>query len=290
VDGQVDVAGDGIDPGNREQAAAWNGAEGANWVQQADRFEACTAAYVPPLMEAAEIAGADRVLDVGCGNGGSTCTAALTAPEGHATGFDLSGPMVAEARLRAAARGIANVNFEQGDAQVHPFPPGAFDAAISKLAVMFFADPVAGFVNIGRALRPGGRLGLVVWRGLEHNEWFCVLRERLAAGRELPVPVSGVPGPFGMADADHVRGALDAAGFVAVAIDAVDAPFDAGPDVDVAMEFALASTFARAILADLDDTTRARAVGDLRDAVTRHLSGDGVTLASSCWVVGARRA
>ncbi|WP_406708103.1 class I SAM-dependent methyltransferase [Streptomyces halobius] len=46
----------------------------------------------------------------------------------------------------------------QGDAQVYACEPDAFDVAISRFGVMFFADPVTAFANIGRTLRPGGRM------------------------------------------------------------------------------------------------------------------------------------
>ena len=61
-----------VDPGNREQAEAWNGDEGRGWVAQADRYEASAAAYVPHLLEGAQLTTTDVVLDVGCGTGAST--------------------------------------------------------------------------------------------------------------------------------------------------------------------------------------------------------------------------
>jgi ubiquinone/menaquinone biosynthesis C-methylase UbiE len=57
--------------------------------------------------------------------------------------------------------GLTNATFEQADAQVHPFGEAAFDAAISRFGIMFFADPVAAFANLRRTTRPGGRLVFV---------------------------------------------------------------------------------------------------------------------------------
>ena len=146
---------------NSEQAKAWNGPEGVHWARNQDRWNAVNEGFNEPLLEAAAITGTHRVLDLGCGSGQTTRLAARRASEGGALGLDLSGPMLAEARARAEREGIANVSFTRGDAQVHPFEPGAFDVAISRFGVMFFADPVAAFANIGRALRPGGRLAFV---------------------------------------------------------------------------------------------------------------------------------
>ncbi len=278
-----------IDPGNQEQADAWNGDEGRNWAAMADHYEASMAAYLPVLVDAARIGTDDHVLDVGCGNGGSTCAAALVASDGHATGLDLSGPMITEARLRAAARNVTNVTFVQGDAQVHPLAAGAFDVAISKFGAMFFADPVAAFSNVARALREDGRLALVAWRPLEENEWTRTLRTALEAGRDLPMPPAGAPGPFGLADPERTRELLSAAGFVDIALDARDEPFVAGTSLDDAMEFVSRSNIAKGLLADLDADAREQALATLRAALAQHESPAGVILGSAAWAITARR-
>ena len=84
----------------------------------------------------------ERVLDIGCGAGRTTRDAARAAAAGSAMGIDLSAPAITCARELAAAEGVRNVRFEQGDAQAHPFPPQGFDVAISRFGTMFFADPL----------------------------------------------------------------------------------------------------------------------------------------------------
>jgi ubiquinone/menaquinone biosynthesis C-methylase UbiE len=121
----------------------------------------------------------DHVLDIGCGAGQTTREAARLAAEGGALGADLSAEAIARARDLAQAEGIRNVTFEHADAQVHPFPWGRFDLAISRFGTMFFVDPVAAFANIGRALRPAGRLVMMVWQGHKQNEWSLAIEEAL---------------------------------------------------------------------------------------------------------------
>ena len=58
-----------VDPRNTDMASAWNGEEGEDWAAQADRFDATSACFDPPLLDGARIAATDRVLDVGCGAG-----------------------------------------------------------------------------------------------------------------------------------------------------------------------------------------------------------------------------
>src|SRR5688500_3752262 len=99
----------------------------------------------------------DRVLDIGCGAGQTTRDAARLAVAGSVLGVDASAPMIERARRLTEAAGLRNVEFEQADAQSHQFPDERFDVAISRFGTMFFADPVAAFSNIARAMRPNGR-------------------------------------------------------------------------------------------------------------------------------------
>jgi ubiquinone/menaquinone biosynthesis C-methylase UbiE len=101
---------------NTEQAQAWNGPEGAHWARNQDRWNAVNEGFSEPLLDAAGITEGVQTLDLGCGSGQTTRLAALRAPQGHALGLDLSGPMLAGARARAEREGIANVSFTQGDA------------------------------------------------------------------------------------------------------------------------------------------------------------------------------
>ena len=152
------------------------------------------------------------MLDVGCGTGKPTLDLARLASPGHVLGVDLSRRMLGRARDRAEAEGLTNVEFLQADAQVHPFDEGAFDVAVSVFGAMFFNDPVAALSNVGRALRPGGRLAVLAWQALARNQWLVALRAALAVGRTLGAPPNGAPGPFALAEPDHVRWVLGAAG------------------------------------------------------------------------------
>ena len=116
-----------------------------------------------------------------------TCRdAAGAARPGQALGVDLSAPMIELARRLAAGQDIGNVSFEQADAQIHPFPAGSFDVAIPRTGTMFFGDPAAAFTNIGRALRPGGRLVMLAWQGPGPNEWSASSAARWLPGGTFP--------------------------------------------------------------------------------------------------------
>ncbi|MFC8103249.1 class I SAM-dependent methyltransferase [Streptomyces sp. NPDC057363] len=275
---------------NTEQAQAWNGSEGAHWARAQDRWNAVNEGFNEPLLDAAGLAEGHRTLDLGCGSGQTTRLAALRAPRGSALGLDLSGPMLAEARSRAAREGIANAAFQQGDAQAYPFEPGAFDAAISRYGVMFFSDPEAAFQNVGRALRPGGRLAFVCPAEPSLNGWvtaMSALRDVLPLG-DFGAP--GLPGMFSLSSPDRIRAVLAAAGFSTVAVDAVEAYGVWGHGADDAAEFLLNTGPGRHFLGQVDTAAQDRA----RQVLTGHLRGhegaDGtVRLLSTSWLVTADR-
>lgn len=211
------------------------------------------------------------------------------ATQGSVLGLDLSSRMLAYARERAKEEGLANVTFEQGDAQVYPFDDNTFDVAISRFGAMFFADPVAAFANIGRGLKPSGRLAILAWQPLADNEWLTAMREALALGRDLPSPPGRAPGPFGLADPDHNRAILTEAGYKNIEIEDVAAPLFWGKDADVAYEFISDVGPTRGMLHDLDDAGKAKALDNLRELMNKHVTPEGVLLDSRSWLITATR-
>ncbi|HEX9258054.1 MAG TPA: methyltransferase domain-containing protein [Acidimicrobiales bacterium] len=279
----------GIEVANVEQAEAWNGHEGLQWAEEADRYERAGSRIWDRFVETGAIASSDAVVDIGCGTGKSTRDAARLAPHGSALGVDLSAPMLERARDRSRAEGVTNVAFVQADAQIHSFDEQAYDVAISSFGAMFFGDPVAAFANIGRALRPDGRLALLAWRELGRNEWVTAVRGALAVGRQLPEPPPFAPTPFALADPDRVRQILAASGYVDVALDAIDEPMEFGVDADDAWAFMSTIGIVQGLTRDLDDDKRTEALTALRRTITDHDGPDGVLFGSSAWLISARR-
>ncbi|MBQ0912066.1 class I SAM-dependent methyltransferase [Streptomyces sp. RM99] len=275
---------------NTEQAHAWNGPEGVHWARRQDRWNAVNEGFNEPLLDAAALTGSHRTLDLGCGAGQTTRLAARRAPHGSATGLDLSGPMLAEARTRAASEGLTNVTFTQGDAQAHPFAPGAFDVAISRYGIMFFTDPEAAFRNIGRALRPGGRLAFVCPAEPARNDWVTALTALRAIVPLGDFDAPGRPGMFSLASPDRVRAVLTAAGFRGVTADRVEAYGAWGRGADDAAGFLLDTGPGRHVLSQVDEAAAIHARRALTDRLRGHEAADGtVRLRSTSWLVTADR-
>jgi SAM-dependent methyltransferase len=112
------------------------------------------------LCEAADLRAGQAVLDVACGNGTATLSAARRYCK--VTGLDYVPSLLAQAEERARAERL-EIAFVEGDAEELPFRDGQFDAAISTFGVMFTPDHGRAARELARVVRPGGKIGLASW-------------------------------------------------------------------------------------------------------------------------------
>lgn len=262
----------------------WDGAAGAHRVRYAETDDAEVGSHNTHFRAATAIRARDHVLDIGCGTGRSTRDAARATASGSVLGVDLSARMLGRARELSDGKRLYNITYEQADAQIFHFPPKRFDLAISRFGSMFFGDHVAAFTNIGRALRPGGRLVLMVWQSIERNEWAQVVREALTPANETALSLSA----FSLADPVEVERILTKAGFSDVAFADVHEPVHYGRDTDAAYDFIRELRSTNDLLASLDADTAERALERLRATVAEHDTGAGVLFDSRAWIVTAR--
>lgn len=274
--------------GGTDQAAHWNGPAGEAWVAAQPVLDGMFRGIAERLVETVAEAGPGRVLDIGCGTGATTLAIARrVSADGEVLGVDISAPMVAAARARAAQEG-SSARFEVADVETHTLPAGNFDLAVSRFGVMFFPDPVAAFANIRSALRPGGGLCAYTWRSRAENP-FMTTTERTAAPllpEPPPPPQPGAPGQFALADETRVKSILAASGWTDIALTPVDVacafPADA---LDL---FLTRLGPLRTLLRDADDATRERIVDAVRVAFQPFVHGDEVRFEAACWRVEAR--
>ncbi len=279
------------DSPNADQIEHWNAAAGDTWAAMTDRLDRMIAPLGQAAMEALAPAAGERLIDIGCGCGQTTLDLARrVGKEGAVLGVDISLPMLAIARDRAARAALAQAAFLRADAQTHAFEAGGFDAAFSRFGVMFFADPAAAFANIRAALAPGGRLAFLCWRAAAENPMmtvpFVAALPHLPQAPPPPDPLA--PGPFAFADKDRVRGALAAAGFSDMDIAANDQPIG-GADLDEAVDTALKVGPLGAILRERPEL-RGTVIDAVRAALAPFATDAGVMFDSATWIVTARNA
>jgi SAM-dependent methyltransferase len=268
------------------QAQRWREQTGDVWARFHLQIDATFAPFNDALIAAAAPQKNERVLDVGCGCGGtSLALAELVGP--HVVGLDLSQSQLAVARERAAARNL-QIEFREQDA-AH-FRAGApFDLIASRFGFMFFADPVAAFAHL-RGQAAGGRTALVSWAEVGANPWMRLAKEAAQGLVELP-PESqpGSPGPFGFDDSDRLNRVLAESGWRNIEIarfDTTIAPAGGAPDDVLLLSMKLGPS-APAIAA-ADDSVRARIRDVMAARIAAWTSNGLVTAPASAWIATAR--
>jgi SAM-dependent methyltransferase len=280
---------------NEEAIEAWDGPLYDRFVQFRHLLAGGLGVHGDEGLRVVAPAPGEHALDIGCGFGDTTQQlAALVGVDGSVLGVDAAPRFIETARDEATQAGVRNARFEVVDVEAHAFEE-QFDLAFSRMGTMFFANPVAALRNVRRALVPGGRLAMVVWRSKVENEGFYrsqVITERFVTKpEEYDEPTCG-PGPFSMGNADTTSGILVSAGFESISLLRCDKPILIGVDLDEAVDFVMSIGPAGEILrlageraAHLHEPVAAA----LREDMAAWVGPDGtVSGPASTWIVTAR--
>ena len=278
---------------NAEATAAWDGPLFDRFVQFREVVTTGLGAHGDAGLAVLAPRPGERVLDIGCGFGDATQQLArLVGPGGEAVGVDVSTRFVETAAHEAAEAGAENVGFQALDVEVDQLG-GPYDLAFSRFGTMFFAGPVRALRNVRQALRPGGRLVMVVWRRRIDNDWLyrgqTIVEGIVSRPQEYDEPTCG-PGPFSMADADTTSEILVHAGFREVVLQRCDLPIMLGRDIGEAVDIVMAIGPAGEILR-LQGDRAAHQHGEVRAALEAGLrefeGADGLYAPASTWIVSA---
>lgn len=274
---------------NAAQAEYWNRTAGQRWTDRQEEQDLVLRPVSERLIAAADAKPGQRVIDIGCGCGDTTIDfAARVSPGGEVLGLDISEPMLARARERAAKSLPAR--FVLADATVYGFEPEWANLAVSRFGVMFFADPARSFANLRKGLKPGGRLVFACRREAKQNPWMMIpLREAKKHAPPLPETNPDDPGPFAFADEARVRRVLSAAGFADIVVTPQDLDLDIaiGRGLEAGVAGALGIGPTSRILDGQPEAIRAAAAADIRKALADRAQGDSVPLGAAIWMVTA---
>ena len=261
-----------------------------HWRSFAEYADARAAEVTEELLDRTEPRTGDRVLELACGAGGTgLAAAARVGPSGHVVLSDLVPQMTAIAADRAAELGLTNTSCCDLDLQRIDRPDADFDVVLCREGLMFVRDPGAALAEIGRVLRPAGRVGLAVWGPRQRNPWLGVVFDVVTAETGQPVPPPGIPGPFGLSDLGRLDRLLTEAGFADVTVTELPCPMvDASFDVWWARTCSLAGPLA-ARLAAMTAAQRAALRERAREAARPYETLDGLSFPGLALVASGRR-
>lgn len=272
---------------NADQQAFWNGVGGNIWVERQAHTDMVLVPLTDALLASAAPRTGEHVLDLGCGCGASTADfARAVGPQGRVTGYDISGPMLTEAKRRSEAAGLANLDWRQEDPASATLDP--YDLLVSAFGAMFFGDPVAAFAHIRSAIAPGGRMVLLCWRPLAENPWMQVPMNAVLP--HIPPRPQGnpdAPGMFAFSDPKRVAALLTKAGWATPRFEKVDAQLDiaAGRGLEQAV---VQSTMIGAVnswLRPQPDEVKVAATASIGEALAPYSDGDNVKLPGAAWLI-----
>lgn len=187
--------------------------EHAGWERAASdypvTFGRVTSLVIEPLLDAARVAGGDRLLDVACGPG--LVAAAAIRRGAVATGIDFSSAMIEVARRLCPA-----AEFHEADALALPFADESFDVAISNLGVHHTPDPDRALAEMARVLTRGGRMAFSVWDDPARSDGQRLLQAAIAERGTTDVVLPSAPPAHRLAEEEEVRRALSRIGFTGI--------------------------------------------------------------------------
>ena len=189
-------------------------------------IESWLGAATETMLDDAGVATGNRVLDVAAGAGGQTLVAArLVGPTGEVLATDISPAILQCARQAAQDAGISNIRTLVADGEdLSEVQEGGYDAAISRVGLIYFPDQQAALGGMCRALRPGGRVSAVVYSTPDRNAFFSIPVGIIRRRAELPPPLPGQPGPFSLGSPGVAEEVFAKAGLTDVTVTTVPSP------------------------------------------------------------------
>jgi SAM-dependent methyltransferase len=259
----------------------WNSPEAVErWQQGAARRAVSLGPATERMLDAAGLQPGQRVLDLAAGTGEQSLLAARrVGPPGAVLAVDVSPSMLQIAASSALAAGLGNVETLAADGSQLELPAASFDAAISRLGLMFMPDLQRTLGTVRHALKPGARLAAIVWSSPEGNPSMSTLMDVV---REVRGGFASDDPPllraFSLGSPGALAQALTLAGFGDVNVEPVPVP-RAMASINEAMDVLLTGSTALAdLLGDVPTAVRDQVLAEVALRYRRYLQSDGTCL------------
>lgn len=252
----------------------WQVAGSAAETYERTLVPAVFAAWAPLVVALANPKSGERVLDIACGTG---LVARLAAEQvdrtGQVVGLDLNPGMLAVAASISSITPDASapLTWREASAEKMPLPDEAFDIAYCQLGLQFFPDRSVALREMHRVLVSGGRLGIMVWRSIEHSPGFKVLAAELE--RRISAEAGAIMrAPFNLAKAEELRTLIAEAGFREITIQSVTGTVRFPSPSRFVQDYAAGTPLASHV-AKASDDARAALVSAVEEALHPYVIG-----------------
>lgn len=251
----------------------WDNAAEA-WHRWGPTLEAWLGEATELMLDLARVGPGIRVLDVAAGAGGQSIAAAgRVGSFGAVLATDISREILEYAKTSAKSLGLDNVETLQVDGEMLSMPP-TFDAAISRVGLIYFPDQVKALLGIRGSLKPAGRLATITYSTPENNAFFSIPIGIVRHRANLPAPLPGQPGPFSLGKHGVLEDVLRRAGFAEIEVLKVGSPLRM-ESAAAYVQFARESFGAlHQLMASLSPEEQADVWREIEDAM-RAFEGDG---------------
>lgn len=229
------------------------------------------------MFDLARIGPGSQVLDVAAGAGEQSIGAARRAgPSGRVLATDIAPALLERAAADAKAAGLSNLETLELDGEaLDTLPTGSFDAAISRVGLIYFPDQQRALAGMRRALRPGGRVSAVVYSTPERNAFFSIPVKIIRERARLPAPLPGQPGPFSLGAEGALEAAFAKAGLRDIEVRRVPSPVRLASAAEC-VRFERESFGAlHQMMVGLDEAERARTWDAIEEALRQFEGSDG---------------
>lgn len=271
------------------QREQWN-RDGAAWRRWNPALDRWYGDVTRLMLDLAGIGAGQHILDIAAGAGEPAVSAAeRVGPGGRVLATDISEGIVELAREVARERGFGQIDTRVMDGEKLDVPDASFDAVLCRLGLMYMPHPVTALREWRRALKPGGRVAVVVFSTPDRNDWGAVPASIIRRRAQLPPPVPGQPGPFGLGGPGVLEGVFRQAGFADPEVRVVPVPVrmaSAAEYVQVARE---AFGAFNAMMAHLPPAERDSVWDEVEASLRRFESADGFEAPGECLVGAATK-
>jgi ubiquinone/menaquinone biosynthesis C-methylase UbiE len=232
--------------------------------------------FMVPFVDAivaTSVSRGDAVLDVACGTGFATRSAArAVGPAGRVVGSDINAGMVAMARS-VPWESEPDISWSEASALDLPFADDEFDAVICQQGAQFFPDVSAGLAEMARVTRPGGRVAATIWAGIDHSPFFTTEFEMLV--RFCGTDPDALGGTFVEGGEGQIRDWFARAGLDEFSIEYLERDVSLPPVAEYVPEHLKALPWSGGFF-ELSTQERAEATAWMEDKLSDHRTDEGI--------------